>query len=143
MKLVVDTNIVFSALLNQGNSLAEVLLNPRSRFQFYAPSLLATELNRHRLKLAKLSSLTPKALAEATDIIMGRISLISENLIEDEVWLKASDLTRGVDEDDTPFVALAITLNTPLWTGDRKLASGLRDKGFQLVITTPEILSEP
>tara|TARA_R110002096_G_C14392562_1_gene706659 strand:+ start:15 stop:230 length:216 start_codon:yes stop_codon:yes gene_type:complete len=70
MKLVVDTNIVFSALLNPGNTLAEILLNPQNSFQFYSPNLLVAELQRHKPKLPKLSGLSQKALEEASGIIM-------------------------------------------------------------------------
>lgn len=35
-----------------------------------------------------------------------------------------------VDAKDTPFAALAIELDAPLWTGDKKLVLGLRKKGF-------------
>ena len=78
MKLVVDTNIVFSALIHQGNSMAEILLNPKNTFRFYAPSLLASELKRHEQKLAKLSSLPVRVLEEATEIILRRISPVFE-----------------------------------------------------------------
>jgi predicted nucleic acid-binding protein len=31
---------------------------------------------------------------------------------------------------DTPFVALCLQLNAPLWSKDEKLKTGLRNKGF-------------
>lgn len=40
------------------------------------------------------------------------------------------DLCKDVDIKDTPFVALAIELGPSLWTGDKKLKEGLKQKGF-------------
>jgi len=37
-------------------------------------------------------------------------------------------LTKNVDEFDTPFVALSLELASPLWTGDKKLIKGLKQK---------------
>tara|TARA_R110002096_G_C14392562_1_gene706660 strand:+ start:252 stop:440 length:189 start_codon:yes stop_codon:yes gene_type:complete len=62
-------------------------------------------------------------------------------LIKEEVWLQAAELTKGVDESDTPFVALAMELNVPLWTGDKKLINGLREKDFNMLITTEQLFT--
>jgi predicted nucleic acid-binding protein len=37
----------------------------------------------------------------------------------------------GIDVKDTPFVALAIELKLPIWTGDKKLKEGLKELGFK------------
>ncbi len=36
MRVVVDTNIVFSALLNSDSMIARIILQPKSRFHFYS-----------------------------------------------------------------------------------------------------------
>ncbi len=140
MKLVVDTNIVFSALLNSGNSMAEILLNPNSNFEFFAPNHLALELERHQTKLSRISSLSPLLLGEATRILFNRITFISEDLIDSHTWEVAYKLTKGIDEDDTPFVALALSLKAQLWTGDMKLLKGLRKIDVGFVVNTDELV---
>ena len=67
------------------------------------------------------------------------ITFVSEELISERSWISAYGLTKDVDEDDTPFVALALELNTKLWTGDKTLAKGLYQKGSDLIIGTTEM----
>lgn len=49
------------------------------------------------------------------------------------------DLVKGIDERDDHYVALALHLDLPLLTGDKKLITGLRRRGFKLVITSEEL----
>lgn len=140
MRVVVDTNIVFSALMNADNMMGEILLNSGDGLRFYAPELLLEELDRYTEKLQKASRLSTQQLYESRTRVLASITLVSEYLISKESWRAAHALTRGVDENDTPFVALALELDARLWTGDRKLGSGLESQGRDLVVSTSTLL---
>jgi predicted nucleic acid-binding protein len=140
MRLVVDTNIVFSGLLNPNGRLGEVLFEFQGQLEFFAPAYLHSELARYQEKLLNASKLNAEQLAEATALLLERIVFVSEELISSNSWEKAFDLTKDVDENDTPFVALSIELGAKLWTGDKKLTQGLNRKGWDSAITTAEIL---
>ena len=56
--------------------------------------------------------------------------------------MEAYQLTFDIDEKDTPFIATTISLNSILWTGDKKLITGLRKKGFNDIINTRELLKK-
>jgi len=45
-----------------------------------------------------------------------------------------------IDINDTIFVALAKNLKAKIWTGDKALIAGLKNKRFKDVITTREML---
>ena len=62
--------------------------------------------------------------------IIERIKFIPTDFISVACRQKAYDLCNDIDIKDTPFVALSIYLAIPLWTGDKKLKEGLRQKGF-------------
>ncbi len=51
-------------------------------------------------------------------------------MISDENKIRALNLCKDVDEADTPFIAVALEFNSPLWTSDKKLKNGLTKKGF-------------
>ena len=70
---------------------------------------------------------------------MSNINFVSEELISEKSWVHAFELTKDVDEDDTPFIALSIELNAKLWTGDKGLSNGLANKGVNMVMTTSDL----
>jgi len=55
---------------------------------------------------------------------------VDEATIPVGTWVEARRLCGGVDEKDTPFIALTIHQNGRLWTEDEELQIGLRAKGF-------------
>ena len=57
MKIVVDSNIVFSALLNTKSKIGQLLINGSQYFDFYTVKLLRSEIIRHRKKFLQLPDL--------------------------------------------------------------------------------------
>jgi predicted nucleic acid-binding protein len=76
------------------------------------------------------SGLTAEAVVEAYGQVLSRVTLYKEGLIDTSHWDRAYELCAGVDETDTPHVALALALDGLLWTGDKRLREGLVAKGF-------------
>lgn len=141
MRIVVDTNIVFSAILNTNSSIARILLQTKSRFLFYSTDLLLIEIENHKDKLKKLSGYSDLELMKTISIITGRIRFIDANLIPAKIFLKTQTLLYNIDIDDTEFVALTTHIKGHLWSGDKALQSGLAAKGWSRFITTGELLS--
>lgn len=139
MKIVVDTNIVFSAILNSQSLTGQILLYSDKTIRFYSPRFLQTEIQNHITKIKKHTSLTDSEIYELINIIYNNINFISEELIPKETLSIADDLTNDVDFDDVMFVALAMHLKCRLWTGDKLLMKSLQQKGFKRFITTTEL----
>lgn len=59
MKFVVDTNIVFSAILNTQSKIGDLIMNSHDTFEFYACDTLRLELKKHQTKLMDLSQMNP------------------------------------------------------------------------------------
>lgn len=141
MKIVVNTNIIFSGLLSPSGTISDLLLNSSNTFDFYSPTYLLDELENHKKKLIKISGLSDKELNYLQRNLFKKIDLIDLESIRESTWEKAIELTKEVDEFDAPFLALALELESPLWTGDKKLIKRLSKKGIDWIFTT-EIITE-
>ena len=141
MKVVVDSNILFSALLKADAKLAEIILNPAFNLEKISCYFLYIELFRHKEKMLRISKLSEEDILDVFYRLMKKITFINEETITDEDWQQAEQLTTGVDEKDMPFVALAISQRAVLWTGDRRLLEGLQAQGFEQVIDTATLLN--
>jgi predicted nucleic acid-binding protein len=139
MKIVIDTNIVFSAILNSQSLIGQILLYSDKTIRFYSPRFLQTEIQNHISKIKRHTNLTDSEVFELIEIIYSKINFISEELIPKETLSIADELTKGVDFDDVIFVALTMHLKCKLWTGDKLLMKSLQQKGFKRFITTKEL----
>lgn len=139
MNLVVDTNIIFSTMLNPHSAVGEILMNIQDQFIFFAPELLKEELKRYAPKVSAYSELNEEDLDRVEELSFSTINFVSEEMISEESWIKAYSLTKDVDEDNTPFVALGIEPNAKLWTGDKVLSKGLSKKGSNITISTTDL----
>jgi predicted nucleic acid-binding protein len=139
MKIVVDTNIVFSAIMNTQGKLGQIIINGSRFFQFYSIALLKDELNNHKNKILRYSGYSEEQYEQILKIILGKIRFVEDILISDEEFRKALKTVMDIDENDAPFIALNNHLNSTLWTGDMKLYRGLKGKGYSRIKSTEEI----
>jgi predicted nucleic acid-binding protein len=139
MKIIVDSNIVFSAILNSQGKIGQLIINGSTHFKLFSVGLLKEEILNHKTKIISISGLTQQQFDKSLKAITDRINFIDEILISDIDVKKAFDLVSGIDEKDTLFVALTNHLNAKLWTGDKKLVSGLSKKGYTKTISTDEL----
>jgi len=140
MKVVVDTNIVFSALLSSASQIGKIIVySPKNCFSFYSCSYLRTEILKHLDKLQKYTKLDDIRLFELIQIIEQKITFIDDKLLPKDVLDYAEKLTKDVDYDDLPFIATANYLNAALWTGDKKLIRGLQAKNYNNIKTTEDM----
>lgn len=140
MKIVLDTNIIFSALLNPKGKISDLLLNSFGIFDFYSPTFVLEELKNHQNKLLKISGYSEKDLDFLIRIVFKKIELIDVINVQQSIWDDAFKLTQNVDEFDTPFIALSLELDAPLWTGNKKLINGLKEKHINWLLTTDTVL---
>ena len=139
MKIIVDTNIVFSAILNSNSRIGKILLNSKDHFQFFSCNYLQVEIRRHRNNLLKLTKLTEVQLSELELLVTQKITYIDERLIPKDLLVKTEIQLKTIDPNDTVFVALTKRLEGKLWTGDMRLYNGLKAKRFKDIILTSEL----
>ena len=138
-KVVIDTNIVFSAILNPGSRIGKIIIGSRSHFQFYTCNFLRVELIKHRKKLLQLTKLSGQELDELEFVLTKNIIFINEGLLPHSTLIDTECILTDIDINDTPFVALTKHLKAKLWTGDKVLSSGLLSKNFIEVFSTTQL----
>jgi predicted nucleic acid-binding protein len=126
--VVVDTNILFSALLRKKSRFAEVLLT--SGHRFYVNELVLTEIFKKKEKIVRLSHLSDEEVIELFYRLTRVLEFFKEDLVTPANRRSAYDLCKGIDEKDAPHVAITLELGGLLWTGDGTLKRGLRARGF-------------
>lgn len=139
MTIVVDANILFSALITPNGKLAKLLCHPAANHKQISCHFLVTELLNHQDKIIRSAKRPENDVNEDMAFLLKHITLYDETFIRQEYWEEAEELTKGVDYFDTPYVALALQKEALLWTGDKKLSAHLKTMGFTDVINTSEL----
>lgn len=139
-KVIVDSNIIFSCLLNTQGKIGDLIFNSDEVFEFYSNDYMRLEIHKHWAKLKNISKLTDDELETAYDKLLSKLVFINEESIPEGIWKKAEQLVADFDLDDLDFVALTKYMKGSLWTGDKPLYNGLKEKRFRTVYNTDELL---
>ena len=139
-KIIVDTNIIFSCLLNSQGTIGDLIFNSENIFDFYSNQYMRFEIRKHWNKLTNISKLTDLQLETAYEKMLTKLTFINEELIPQNDWEKAEILVKEIDLDDSDFVALTKYLKGILWTGDKPLYDGLKVKRFRTVYNTQDMI---
>lgn len=126
--VVVDTNILFSALLRRDSSFAQTIF--ASERDFFICESVVVELFNHKERIVRLSKLSDSEIVRLYYLLLRHITVAREELITPKHRLAAYEMCRDVDPADTPHVALTMHLQGLLWTGDTSLKAHLSTKGF-------------
>lgn len=140
MKIIVDTNIVFSAILNQKSNIGKILIGKQKNCEFFSCNYLKEEISKYYPKIATIAGKDIRWVRNMERMVSSNISFIDEKrVIPTKIILESEEVVKDVDLDDILFVALTKYLKGRLWTGDKKLRNVLKSKGFNDVITTTEL----
>jgi len=136
VKLIVDTNIVFSAMISDKGKIGELLLNKPGDIRFLSPDFLLEELVIHTKKLLSITGYTHAEYQQIKSLVIKHIEFVDSAAISKENWMKSHQILKDIDEKDVSFVALNLETDGFLWTGDKKLIKGLQRKNYNKIIST-------
>ncbi|MEK6954462.1 MAG: PIN domain-containing protein [Candidatus Micrarchaeota archaeon] len=132
MRIVIDANILFAALLRKGLT-RRLLFN--SDIKLLAPGFILAEFIKHRNYLIGKFDHSPDEFDELSSNILSVIELVPDN--ELEPYLGASK-TLVTDLKDCLYIAVALKENAAIWSNDGGMKTQRRIK----VYTTDELASE-
>lgn len=139
MKIIVDANIVFSAILNSNGKIGELLINSSNQFVFISPEFLKLEISNHYDKLTKISQMTKSQVMQVENILYSNFIFVPDTIVSKNNWDFAEKLVFDIDPKDVQYIALAKHFDCKLWSGDKTLIRGLLQKGYTQVIDTNEL----
>ncbi|MFH1722769.1 MAG: PIN domain-containing protein [Candidatus Altiarchaeota archaeon] len=116
--LVVDTNIIISALIKDSVARA-ILVHPA--FTFLLPDYSIREIKRYVQFLEKKTGLNKEELLGLLDGLLENVVVFGFEDYRGN-YGRAEDIMKGIDLDDAPFIALALSKpNQGIWTNDKHL----------------------
>ncbi|WP_202319185.1 PIN domain-containing protein [Archaeoglobus neptunius] len=134
MLMVVDANVVFASLIARGGTFRIFAINRiLGKFRFVAPEYLFIEIREHFDEIIEKTKLSREELNVIVNFLESQIDVIPFEEFEDK-YDDAKSISPDVD--DVPYLALALKLNCPVWSNDKKL----RRQNVVKVYTTREVI---
>jgi predicted nucleic acid-binding protein len=127
--VIVDANIAFKCLVAGRGDLRE-RIGPGGYPQLFTPLFLFVELFKHKDRLTRACGLAEADLLTGLHTLLNQLSFVHEADIAIGTWVEAYRLCKGIDANDTPYVALTLHLDGRFWTEDNELKTALRARGF-------------
>jgi len=116
VKLVIDTSILFAALLRK-STVRELLLNPL--FEFYLPEFGIEEIEKHVEEIVDRSGLNVENVYLLLGVLLSSVQAVPAERILKK-YREAEKIMGRIDRDDVPFVALALSFpNDGIWSEDK------------------------
>ncbi len=117
MELVVDSNIIISALIRDSLT-RKIILD--SNHRFYAPEFLRTEIEKYEDLIKEKFNLKESEVETLLNIVLVEIEILPIESYEDKLD-KAEDLIGNEDIKDVPFLAVALHKGYEIWSDDQDL----------------------
>jgi len=117
MEIVVDTNVIISALLKKGTTRKILLLAP---FKFYTVPYTKLEIEKHKDELMRKAGIDRDTFQYLLDRIFDKIEIVESEIIK-PYKERAIELMKDMDISDAPFIALALHLKCAILSNDRHL----------------------
>ncbi|MFA4934417.1 MAG: PIN domain-containing protein [Candidatus Methanoperedens sp.] len=114
MKLVLDSNIIFSALIKKSTTRNIILSDV---FELHAPEYIFSEITKHKELLLKKSKMNEEEFDALLLLLQKHIRFVPKAKYNVKMAL-AEDILRDIDITDSPFLALALALNCSIWSND-------------------------
>ena len=140
MIIIVDANILISGIINPHGTIKSLLLNTNNSIELIVPEFAIIEIGLHKNKICSTASITSEIFDNLLSRYLKNITQFSHEAIKLNDYDKAEKIVAPFDSNDAWYIALSLSMDAVLWTGDLKLFRGLRRTGFYNIITTNEFM---
>ncbi|MDO5522641.1 MAG: PIN domain-containing protein [Bacteroidia bacterium] len=109
------------------------------KIQFISPDYIYHEIHKHLPEIIQKTGITKQAAGKTLKNITKNVTFYAADDVPTHLFQEAVQIVRDIDIDDAPFVALHLFKRHKIWTGDTALINGLKNKGYNICITTQEL----
>ena len=118
IRLVVDTNILISALLKDDSITARLLRSNACSYYYPWDGLTEIDYYREYIISKRNKYIQASSFEHALQFILRSISVVPSEMYSYRMK-EAFSIIKDRDPKDTPFLALALQLGSPLWSNDK------------------------
>ena len=134
MKIVIDSNILFSALIKDSIT-RRIILDYENQFLF--PSYIFEEMEIHKTELITKSKMKEKDFEELLSLLLRKVIIIPNEVLL-HYKNDAYQIIKDIDPDDVIFIACALAFtDSAIWSDDKKL----KQQSKVRIINTNEMYS--
>jgi len=132
MRFVIDTNILFSAMIKKSITRNIILSDV---FDLYVPEYLFGEINNNKKLILRKAKIKEENFIALLTLFQKHVKIIKKETYRNKFPL-AEEAMKKIDVTDSPFLALALTLNSPMWSDDKHF----KQQDLVDVYTTKDVL---
>ena len=132
MKIVIDTNILFSAMVKKSITRKIILSDV---FELYVPEYLFDEINKHKDLILRKAKISNRDFIALLTLFQKHTKIVKKEFYQDKTPI-AEEVMKEIDITDSPFLASALALNCLIWSND----GHFKQQNLVKVYTTKEIL---
>jgi len=131
MRLVVDANILFAALIKEGTT-AEIIFH--ENISLFAPEFLFKEFAKYEDYILEKTHRSKENFKNFNELLQKKIIIVPKDDINPKLE-KAKEISP--DPKDTVYLALCLAINSILWSNDKDLKE---QQDLVRIMTTKEII---
>jgi len=132
MRFVIDTNILFSAMIKKSITRNIILSDV---FDLYVPEYLFGEINNNKKLILRKAKIKEENFIALLTLFQKHVKIIKKETYRNKFPL-AEETMKKIDVTDSPFLALALILNSPMWSDDKHF----KQQDLVDVYTTKDVL---
>ena len=130
MRLVVDTNVLISAIIKKGET-RRILFD--FSFEFVTPAYSISEIHKYKDEICQKAGINNLEFERSLEILFRYVKIINPEFYSSYLE-EASSLIK--DSKDVPFLACAFALQCGIWSNDR----GFREQNKVKVWITKDLI---
>lgn len=115
MQLVVDTNVLISALLARAKTYELIVLGD---LELFVPEFSLEEIDKHKVELRERMEVSEAEFDLALSLILSHVTVVSRQKYKP---FEAEAKEICPHPKDFTFFALALAMKVPLWTNEARL----------------------